>query len=227
MRRSWVAACGTVVLVSAALPAGAAGQAGRRCSQTLPADARQIINAQGHEVVYFRDPVRMVCTGDVVIEADSAVLDRGAGTIQLVGSVVYQDSTRQLTADWANYLGGPEELFARGNVALEDRADGSRVTGDDLEFRRQTAQRPQSLLIVRGRRPHAVLPPSTRAGAAPDASPDADAAVEVWADRLQFIGESVFLAQGNAEILRGDLEGAAAVVGMAESTGSRHGSNAG
>lgn len=205
MRRAGLRLLGAVLLVLPALPSPAAAQA-RRCNQVLPADAQRIVNAQG-EINYFRDPVRVVCTGGLVLEADSAVIARGAGYIHLVGNVLYRDSTRELTADWANYVGGPDVLYARGNVLLRDLANESRITGQELEYQRETPARPQALTIVRGGRPYALLPPSARGG--DPAAADTAAAVEVWADRFRFEGEELFIGQGNAEFRRGQLRGAA------------------
>jgi lipopolysaccharide export system protein LptA len=205
MRRSWLGALGTVLVLTAA-PAAAMAQQGRSCRQVLPADARRLVNSQGEETYYFLDPVRVLCTGDVRLEADSAVMNRAAGTVILVGDVVYQDSTRQLTADWANYLGGREQLLARGSVNLRDLEGGAVVTGEQLDYRRETADRPEALMIVREGRPHAVIPSRRTPGETPD--PDSlEAPTEVWAERMEFEGDSRFLAEGNVEIQRGQTSG--------------------
>ena len=191
------------VLVAAAAPDTLSAQ-GRRCNQVLPADARQIVNARGQEMVYFRDPVRMVCTGGLVIEADSAVMNRALSSIQLVGHVLYQDSIRRLTADWANYLGRTDELHARGSVELVDVDQGTTVTGDELQYLRPGPQRPIAHTVVRGRRPYALLPAGAT-GAAADTAPP----LEVWASRLELEGDSIFRGEGAVEFQRGELTGAA------------------
>jgi lipopolysaccharide export system protein LptA len=200
MVRAWAGMLGLLVML-AVLPSAALGQQ-RSCQQVLPADARRIVNAAGEEIVYFRDPVRVLCTGGIRLEADSAVMNRSAGTLELVGRVVYRDEENQLTSDWANYLSRTEELFARGNVVLTDLARGSVVRGDDFEYRRETEQRPEARTIMRGSRPHATLYPQGRESAADTVTP-----LQVRASRLETVG-SLFLAQSDVEIERGDLRGA-------------------
>lgn len=192
------------VLVLTAVPTAAAAQQGRSCRQVLPADARRLVNAQGEETYYFLDPVRVLCTGDVRLEADSAVMNRAAGTVLLVGDVVYRDSTRELTSDWANYLGAREQLLARGSVVLRGLEGGSVVTGDQLDYRRETADRPEAIMIVQGGRPYAVIPPR---GASEEGADSVEAPTEVWAERMEFEGETRFLAEGDVEIHRGETSG--------------------
>ena len=187
------------------VPALAAAQQ-RSCRQVLPSDARRLFNVQGQEIIYFRDPVRVLCTGELVLEADSAVMNRTAASVQLVGNVLYRDTLRELTADWANYIGERSELLARGSVVLENLADGSVVEGRELDYRQATATRPVSTMVVRGGRPYARIPPR------PDSTgqvPDSAVATEVWADRMEFEGEEYFRGLGNVEIRRGDMRGAA------------------
>lgn len=177
----------------------------RSCRQVLPSDARRLFNARGQELIYFRDPVRVLCTGGLRLEADSAVMNRTVATVELVGDVVYRDSLRELTADWANYLGQRDQLLARGSVVLRNVEDGSLVEGDELDYLQANEQRPLALMLVRGGRPHAVIPPQ------PDSAggvPDTAVSTEVWADRMRFEGEEVFSGVGNVEIQRGDMTGA-------------------
>lgn len=136
---------------------------GRTCQQVLPSDFRRIINASGEEVIYFGDPVRFLCSGNVRLESDSAVVNRGSSTFELVGRVVYRDSTRQLTADWANYLGPQSQLLARGSTVVRDLSSGAVVEGENLNYLRATVERPIARAIVTGGRPHAVIPPQRAA----------------------------------------------------------------
>ncbi|MDX1674078.1 MAG: hypothetical protein R3314_04670 [Longimicrobiales bacterium] len=187
------------------LPALAVAQ-DRSCRQVLPSDARRLFNAQGQELIYFRDPVRVLCTGGLRLEADSAVMNRTTSTVELVGDVVYRDSLRQLTADWANYLGGRSQLLARGSVVLRHLQDGSVVQGEELDYLQATEMRPLARMLVRGGRPYAVIPPQ------PDTmgeAADTAASTEVWADRMVFVGEDVFRGLGDVEIRRGEMTGAA------------------
>ncbi|MFP4622569.1 MAG: hypothetical protein ACLFRX_00160 [Gemmatimonadota bacterium] len=224
MRRFVLGALG-VILTLSAVPTDLEAQ-GRRCRQVLQADARRL-TIRGQEVFYFRDPVRVVCEGGVLLEADSAVMNRGAGTVELVGDVLYQDSTRSLRSEWANYLGRLDQLLARDEVVLEDHESGAVIQGDDLNYLRQSESRPVARMIVTGDRPYATIPPDTptRHTAAPDtpapdtaapdtAAPDTAAPdtagepTEVWADRMELEGEDLFTALGDVEIQRGEITGA-------------------
>lgn len=229
MPRAWILRFGVVLAIVA--PAAASAQ-GRRCSSVQPADSRQLVNAAGHEIVYFQDPVQLRCTGQVHLEADSAVLNRTTSALELIGNVVYRDSATELTADWSNYLGGEDRLASRGNVILTDLVRGSRVTGDQLDYQRATESRPESRMVVQGVGSHAVIredprgPEPTRSPPVPPDRERADSLVgdpigpdpplesrdpavplEVWGDRLEFVGETVFTAQNNVELERGGMTG--------------------
>lgn len=205
MRRR-VLACGAAAVLLAPVAAPAQG---RTCDVVEAADYVRLTNERGEMVIYFRDPLRMECTGDVRLRADSAVMVQGASapSIELIGAVVYQDSTRELTADWANYLGTTAQLIARGRVVLTDRVDGSVVRGEELQYRRATPERPLSQVVIRGGRPHATLRERTAPAAAPPEEPAAP--VEIRADRLEFLGDSLFLGRGDVEIERATTTGAA------------------
>ena len=121
MTRRWPRLlCGAILLLAAS--SGADAQT-RRCDLVQPADFRQLVNARGETILYFPDPVRLRCTGEVSLAADSAIYNRSALAMELIGSVVYRDSTNQLTARWANYIGRLEQLLARGEVVLTDLVD--------------------------------------------------------------------------------------------------------
>lgn len=227
-----VALAGALALAAHAGTAGAQEPApqSRTCRQVLPSDFRRLINIRGEEMVYFRDPVRVLCTGGILLEADSAVMNRAGGTVELVGDVVYRDSTRELQADWANYLGRNEQLLTRGDTRLQDLSSGAVVSGDDLNYLRETESRPVARLTVTGGRPHAVIPPGEASPlgavegeegtesaearaeeetAAPAPAPaDSGVATEVWADRMEFLGSDIFEGYGNVELERGGVTGA-------------------
>ncbi|HSH45074.1 MAG TPA: hypothetical protein VK966_04420 [Longimicrobiales bacterium] len=218
-----VARAGWVLV--ALLPSAVAAQ-GRTCDLVEPTDYRQVVNAAGDEVVYFRGPVRLQCEGDISLASDSAVYNRGQLEIELVGAVTYRDSTRQLTSDWANYLGQQELLVARDDVVVTDLLDGSVVTGQEMQYYREAPDRPASRVIMTGGRPTAVLrdgpPPDTLLppvreplrvpppGRAPVAgAEDTVPPLEITADRLESRGDSLFDAMGAVDMRRGDLTGAA------------------
>lgn len=196
------------VALLATAPAVASAQQ-RNCRQVLQSDARRLFNSRGQEMFYFSDPVRVLCSGGLELEADSAVMNRTTSAIQLVGHVFYRDTVRSMTADWANYVGQRDQLFARGNVVLRNVEDGSVIEGDELDYMRATDTRPESRMIVRGERPYARIPPQ------PDSTgqvPDTAATTEVWADRMEFEGETVFRGLGNVKLRRGEMDGAGETV---------------
>jgi hypothetical protein len=197
MTRALLCALGCLLTLATVATSVSAQQT---CQQVLPSDTRRIVTQDGQEIVYFRNPVRMVCTDGVQIEADSAVMNRAMNSVELVGRVLYRDGDRQLTSAWAHYLGDRDELLATGAVVLNDLTDGSTIRGDDFEYRRQTEQRPEAYMIMRGDRPSAEL---RRAGG--DGEPGAP--VLVWAQELELIGESVFLARREVELERDDFRG--------------------
>jgi hypothetical protein len=204
MRRPWAVA---VALCLTLVPGILEAQA-RTCRQVLPSDFRRLINPRGEELVYFGDPVRFLCTGGVRLEADSAVVNRVASSVELVGRVVYRDSTRELTADWANYVGRMDQLLARGSTEVRDLRSGALVEGENLNYLRENEERSLARMIVTGGRPHAVLPPEElREGPPRPDGEDAAVATEVWADRIELEGESIFRGQGDVEIERGDVFG--------------------
>lgn len=232
MRRRWAGAFGAFVVLGA-FPAAVDAQS-RTCRQTLASDFRRLVDTQGQEIVYFRQPVRFLCTGNVLLEADSAVLNRGASTVELVGHVVYRDSTRELRSEWANYLGRADQLLARGSMVLRDLDGGAVIRGEQLNYLRATDNRPISRMIVTGGRPHALIPPRRQPAGQPgpgtedarpapddldapaeptppppalDAPVDTAPPTEVWGDRLELEGESVFRAQGNVDVQRGTTVG--------------------
>lgn len=206
MRRWRGLACGTVLLLAA--PTAATAQA-RDCNLVQEADFRRIVNARSETIFYFRDPVRIRCTGSVSLAADSAVFNQSQNAIELVGAVVYRDSTSQLTSDWANYQGQLEQLLARGDVVLTDLENGSVATGEQLQYLRRSPTRPTSHMVLRDGRPRAVLRERSAGGDRPGPAADTAAPLEVIADRLEFIGDTLFLARGNVDLERGGTTGAA------------------
>lgn len=216
MRRWWAGIFGLVVALASG-PAPADAQS-RTCRQVLPSDFRRVIGPSGQEIIYFRDPVRFLCTGDVLLESDSAVVDRAASTVELIGDVVYRDSTRELQADWSNYLGEMSQLLARGSAVLRDLETGAVIRGDQLNYLRETDTRPISRMIITGDRPYAVIPPRPDTGVAADTTgiqadttgiqtDTASVATEVWADRMVLEGQDIFRADGDVEMVRGDMVG--------------------
>jgi lipopolysaccharide export system protein LptA len=152
-------------------------------------------------VIYISGPSRFRCTGGIEIRSDSAVLNRAAGELRLIGRAHYLDPEKSLAGDWMTYMGREGRVLARGNVVLTDIRDGSVVTGSELEHLREGAGRTESVTTIFGR-PRAILQP--RSGAA---QPDTAPPFEVVADRLLLRGESSFRGEGSVEVVRGGTRG--------------------
>lgn len=192
---------------------------------------RDIASADG-ETFTVSGPARFRCADGTIVQADSVISNMRRGDLQLIGNVSYQDSVKTLTSDWLNYLDRQGVVFARGNVVLTDREAGSVVRGEELAYRQESEDRPESFTVVEGGRPHAtiflrdttavepppavpppeLLPfdptPSIFNDIVPDSEPDtANAPLEVVADRLEITGESYFVALGGAELERGAIRG--------------------
>jgi len=193
-RASWL----VLVTMLAASPVVAQQDTARTCNQTNPgADFRRVRNARGEETIFISGPARFVCTGGVEVEADSAVWRRTTGAMELLGNVLYRDTAQALTSDWANYLSSRSALYARGSVVFRDLANGSEVRGERLEYLQESDDRPVSRAVVQGGRPHAVLRPASDTAVADTAAP-----IEVDADWMEFVGDSLFTARDEVEILR-------------------------
>lgn len=193
-----------VMVVAWTAPPAAVAQAGsgQRCDQTRQAGFRRIRNARGEETVFISGPARFVCTGGMVVESDSAVWQSTIGALELIGNVVYQDSAQTLTSDWANYLEGGTQLYARGSVVLTDHSNGSTARGQELEYRQATEDQPQSRAVLQGGRPHAVLRPAADS-AGTSAAEDSVPPIEVDAAWMEFLGDSLFRARDDVVIVRG------------------------
>ncbi|MEJ2217478.1 MAG: hypothetical protein P8099_12780 [Gemmatimonadota bacterium] len=209
--RSWLWALLLLVLAGPL----AAQATPRTCDTAEKANFRRIRNSRGEETIFIQGPTRFVCTGGVEVRADSAVWRRTTGELELIRHVFYRDSTRTLSADWANFLGNTSTLFARGSVLLTDLESGSVVRGQQLEYEQQTQQRPMARAIVQGGRPHATLHPPAdttapiagpgmrgRGGASNDTTPP----IQVDANWMEFLGTGLFRAKNDVVIVRGKTD---------------------
>lgn len=146
-----------LLVAFASLPsAGLAQSQGLVCDLLPVPQAREMFRdlatAEG-ETVYISGPARFSCVDGTTVQADSAVSNVPRGDLQLIGNVFYQDSVKTLTADWLNYLDLEGMIFARGNVVLTDRETRSVVEGEELEYQRESEDRPESFTVVTGGRP--------------------------------------------------------------------------
>ncbi len=127
------------------------------------------------------------CTDGTRVLADSAVVWEHSGNLVLVERVHFEDADTQLDADSAYYFGNVRELRAWSYVTLTDLKSGAVLTGDTLNYLRESRFRTMDRIHVRGGHPRAtVYPPKRPAAAAAEteapeptapapASPGADA----------------------------------------------------
>ena len=111
------------------------------------------------------------CTDGTRILADSAVVWERSGNVRLVERVHFEDADTELDADSAYYFGSTRELRAWSGVTLTDRKSGAVLTGDSLNFQRESRFRTLDRIRVYGGDPRAVVYPARRP-AAPVAGPE-------------------------------------------------------
>lgn len=189
-----------------------AAHAQRACDLVSSQGESRFISIPGGRIFYLRRPV-FRCADGTRLRADSAVVNTAQNFTQLYRDVFYQDSTRILEADTAQYFSRAGRLQAQGDVRLTSTADSSTLTGENLLYLRESELRPRAQLTVTGGRPHAVLYPGAQDGAeegTPPPTPPAGEAerpipYEVDADRIFVEGEEFFRATGTVEITREDL----------------------
>ncbi|MBI4539454.1 MAG: hypothetical protein HY704_08100 [Gemmatimonadetes bacterium] len=176
----------------------------------------------GHSILFFSGPVSFRCRGGIVLRADSAEHFQAQNETHMLGHVSFADSIKTFTADRANYLRSEQRIVAWGTVEVQDKRDGSVITGDTLRYLRPTASRGEEQMVVTGRRPRAILylrgdtartADSAQAIAVPEpteptaAAPDtAKRPYDVEADRLVLSGNRYFEATGRVQITRDGLK---------------------
>jgi len=184
-----------LLLILAMLPPGDA-LAGQTSCQVVRTDSiRAVMLGTGTRLVFAVEPV-IECDDGTRVEADSAEVNEGQQYHRLFGNVRFQDPTRELWSDRADFFEGQDRLLAWGNVLLTQRADGSTVRGDTLEYFRANELRALDQVNVRGGRPRSELAPRQGAG-----SP-----YQVVSDRIFLEGEDRFRAVGMVEVTRDSLQ---------------------
>lgn len=209
MRRRWA----LLLACAAAWPAASAHAqiSARDCEIVDGRDLRVLNQGMPNERAILSGDAQIRCTGGVLVRADTMISHTAAGRREFVGNVLFQDSLKSLTADRVDYEHADGRALARGNVMLVDRVDGSVVRdASELEYLRETPDRPESRAIVRGR-PHATLyqsrPAADTAGSAAAGEPPPP--LEIDADSMAIVGERVYRAIGNVEMQRGETHGTA------------------
>ncbi|MDX1495446.1 MAG: hypothetical protein R3253_15365, partial [Longimicrobiales bacterium] len=193
-------------------------------SRTLPGLGR---------VTYIGGP-HFDCAGGVQIFADSAVAYDARGMSDLIGSVRYLESGREMRADRARYFTNEGRLQAQGNLLVVDEINGSSIRDGELVYLMETDFRETAEMTVTrgadGVRPRAVLtpppdtaaadsaevsaeppgaereaPPAGEGAAARDDSADSREPYTVVAERIYIRGQDYFSASGDVVIERDSL----------------------
>ena len=147
---------------------------------------------------FISEPV-FGCGGDVIIRADSAVLDDVSGYTRFVGNFEYRDSTAIMTADRADHFASEGRLIGVGNVHITDGATGAIFEGDSTVLVGSSARREDGEMTIMGlggRRAHAVILVSPQAPA-PDSAEVPSDSPEVESDSA-LAGDSTGAAAGAA-----------------------------
>ena len=131
------------------------------------------------------------------MEADSAAYFGDMGILYLVGQVHYRDEKASLEADRLTYYQNEEWVVADGNVNAR-LANGSTMRGPAAEYYRVIpGVRPLSRLNATGR-PIMMLQQ-------PDSGGRPRPPVQVIADRVTALGDSLVYAGGSVQLTRTDL----------------------
>ena len=167
--------------------------------EPLAPDTEGLSLREGGEAHVTHVSGRMLWTcGTATMEADSAVKYDRARRVDLIGNVVYRDTTRTLRSRFLTYFELPDLVIATGEVELERIADASTLAGPRVEFLRAVSG-VDELTIATGR-PHMQLYPEGEERTNP---------FQIDADRTVFAGEEEARAYGDVVIVRDDLDAAA------------------
>ncbi len=197
---------GAAILLLLALPSSlgwAQGPAPQRCRLVIENVDRQGTQIQvTPEVVnYFAGGnVRLRCAGLAVRMWSDSVASYQGRVVQFVGHVRYRDSTVEMTADYGTYFRDGEKWEGRGNVVLQNLADGSSLRGPMLDYYRVLPGVRDTTEIYADRRP-------TVSVAVVDSLGEPDEPYQVVGDRVRFKGEDRVWVGGRVTIDRSDFQG--------------------
>ena len=112
------------------------------------------------------------CADGVRIQADSAVGFESNSSLNLYGEVRFEDAEVILEAGQAIYFGESSYLRATHGARVEYKLTGTVVSGEQLDYYRQSDSRLVDEMTVRGGQPHAVVhPPAPPAATEPAQEP--------------------------------------------------------
>lgn len=190
-------AAAALALAAAPAPAQQAGPE-RDCALTLePTDSTQSVSRQVAEdayVTHIRNGMRWLC-GPATMTADSAVQYETRGEVEMIGSVHYRDTVRDLRSRRLTYFQPESRVLAEDSVRLRQLATGSLLRGPRVEFYNAVVDEgPQRTVATR--RPRMRIPsPGDTAGEP----------FRVVADTAVFVGEEEAEAFGGVVIRRRSL----------------------
>ena len=148
---------------------------------------------------FYGRGVRGRCTNtDQRLAGDSLEAIGDTKSYTIIGNAHYTEKRVKLDADRIYYFQSEEQVVAEGNVvAVTDK--GTRLRGPRAEyFRAIPAQRPLSRLVATGR-PVTRLSPDDAGGGTTDT-------VEIVAEQMVSVGDSLVYAGGSVVITRPDLK---------------------
>ncbi|MEO8193942.1 MAG: LPS export ABC transporter periplasmic protein LptC [Gemmatimonadales bacterium] len=191
------------VLLLAALPRSAAGQApaqqcllqyetssGNTRTNAVKTPSGQYNFFQGGGVTYH-------CEGqNNTLQADSAEYYGDQKVLYLIRNVHYTEPRAKVDSDRMTYYQLEDRLRAEGNVNVRTET-GTTIRGPVMDYYRATTTRPLARTIATGR-PHMAIIQRT-------ASNDTPEPVDVVANVLTAEGDNLVYASGNVEITRPDL----------------------
>lgn len=182
------------VCVLVALPSPAVAQ-GSRCVLRIQAPSRNSVGvpgSQGDYTTYLGGGTVTLRCGDALMTGDSAVHFETQERAEMIGNVVYRDTTRTLEADRLTYLERSDQVISVGNVRLVRLSTGARLDGPQASFFRAASA--NSRTIATGR-PRMTIPAEQPGGEA----------IVVDADVAEFLGEDQAFARGDVVIRRSDF----------------------
>lgn len=179
----------------ALIPAALAAQQ-RQCSFTTGGFSEASAAQPG--MIIIHDPFVFTCSDGVTLSAGSGRLNQITDEAYFVGDVFFQDATNSLRAQEATYNAQTAHLIARNDVRFEDRAQGSTLEGQNLEYFRATEFRPVAQMTATDR-PTLLLYPAAASGRSPDP-------IRLIGNRVEMQGSSRLRATGDVTITRTDLD---------------------
>lgn len=164
------------------------------CQVTESEVVSSVLLFSGTRLVFASQPV-VECDDGTRVQADSAEVNEAAGVTRFFGNVQFQDPSRTLTSEFAEFYDRQDRLFAWNGVVLTQTEEGTVMRGDTLEYYRASDFQPEDLLSMRGGRVESSLPPRSGTGSPYD----------VESDRLTIQGEDRVTAVGMVSVVRDSL----------------------